>query len=176
MVLAACDGPGAPADGAPVDAAGMDGGVSSDPCAADTQAPAATVGCNGPIVGPEPVAGSVDAPCTDDLGCPGGGRCERDLAGRLTCAYACPPAPTYVSTGGCPSGARCFTLGRDQGRCFRDCASDADCAPLERCDLEGSCTPLELDGGPSVAPDAGPDGGATDAAPLDGALGVDAGI
>jgi len=82
-----------------------------------------------------------------------------------TCVAVCPMADTYVSTGGCPTGSRCFTFS-DIAICFRDCNSASDCFPGEMCDGEGSCVQVSDDGGvPST------DGGA----PADGSVPTDGG-
>jgi hypothetical protein len=166
-------------DGGPRDAMGpgRDGGADAggvDPCAADTEDPASTVGCNGPPPGaPEP--DTIDGTCTPDGETPPGpGTCtptrgatpvcvpDVSVPGTGRCVYECPVSTTYVSTGGCPAGSRCFDLG-GYGRCYRDCRSDEDCAADETCDSEGSCTrppPARRDAGPpavdgGLAPDAG---------------------
>jgi hypothetical protein len=61
-----------------------------------------------------------------------------------TCAYLCPFSSSYVTTGGCPSGTRCFSYRTemDFGVCFRDCNSATDCATGETCDGEGSCVAM----------------------------------
>ena len=88
------------------------------------------------------------------------------------CRHLCPPSPSYVSTGDCVMGSRCFTLAEDFARCFRDCEADTDCFEGELCDPEGSCGPRD----PGAPIDAGPlpDGAAADGATPDGSL-VDGG-
>jgi len=174
-----------------------DGGPA-DPCAASDSNPETTVGCNGDLIGPGAADNEFGGRCTPDPA-------EMDPAGSCTdtnaycwadvgategiCLELCEPGGTYVTTGGCPAGARCFTFDTDYALCFADCTMDSDCS-TNNCDGEGSCveptgsamdggTP---DGGPSTdggpAPDGGPptDGGpAPDAAaPADGGPALDA--
>ena len=177
FALVACDtapsvdaGPNPDTDAGPRRDAGP---VSNDPCASDSAGALAGVGCNGGLIGPTPSANEIGGGCTpDNADPPGAGTCvaspgsqavcladEGETTG--TCVYACPDAMTYVSTGGCPSGSRCFPV-QDLSLCFRDCTSSADCFTGETCDSEGSCLGAQQDGGPPVAVDAGPP---TDAGP-----------
>jgi hypothetical protein len=55
------------------------------------------------------------------------------------CVVRCPRAATYISTGGCPMGFRCFTLGDELAVCFRDCDAMHPCPTGYECDAEGSC-------------------------------------
>lgn len=153
-----------------------DAGTSSDPCAASSDDPLSSLGCNGGVYGSTPMANEIGGDCTPDgMDPPGPGSCAT-TAGEATpvcspdeadpstgtCIYVCPPAGTYVSTGGCPSGSRCFTLDAELAICFRDCNDADDCFEGEECDAEGSCV--------ASAPAA--DGGA---APTDGGVPVDGG-
>jgi hypothetical protein len=58
------------------------------------------------------------------------------------CVRQCEPATTYVSTGDCPSGSRCFTVDAATGNafCFPDCETGSDCTSGS-CDAEGGCIP-----------------------------------
>ena len=111
------------------EAAAPDSG-QRDPCASND--PASTLGCNGPRPGAAPAnsPGGTCSPAEQAYG-----TCEDTT---LFCAYqqcaalCSPPASTIVSTGGCPSGFRCW----DEGLlsfCFPDCDEDSDCGA-------GSCT------------------------------------
>jgi len=173
LAASGCDHePGQPDAGGARDAgAPRDGSVDAgeDSCASDTEDPASTVGCNGPPAGP-PAPDAIGGPCTpESASAPGPGTCgpapgatpvcvpDETAPGAGRCVYECDVARTYVSTGGCPRGSRCFDLG-GYARCYRDCRADEDCAPDETCDLEGSCTrppPRRGDAGPPPA-DAGP--------------------
>jgi len=161
--------------------AGADGGPG-DPCAATVDDSTSTVGCNGGLYGSTPRDGEIDGPCTPD-GMDGPGTCamvpgveswcapdEVDPS-TGTCVLFCPTVSTYVSTGSCPSGSRCFDL-TDVSICFRDCNGPSDCFAGETCDGDGSCAvPPPPDGGVPTdagAPDGGPDGGAPDASAPDG--------
>lgn len=174
LALVACgddDGTAVVDSGVAVDSGtgGMDSGPRpdagpGDECAADDD-PTSTVGCNGFVSGDAP-ANQPGGTCT-----PGG---ESNPAGSCTtpqtlcdaaegaatgeCLALCPPADTYVSTGGCPSGFRCFTLEFEEpvGICFRDCDATHPCGTGQECDSEGSCVPEQVDGGTPPA-DAGTD-------------------
>lgn len=126
------------------------GGGSSDTCAADDTDAVATVGCNGGFVSGEPTANGPLSACTvgteempsgscttPNAGCFG----EDETATMGTCEVLCQAATTYVSTGSCPTGFRCFTLAEDYGLCFRDCDATHACPTGYECDPEGSCVP-----------------------------------
>lgn len=154
----------------------MDGGTDAgapgtdsgppDPCAATMSNAISSLGCNGGVYGSTPMDDEIGGPCTPDGMDPPGpstctpvsgtqAACVPDEADPTTgtCLYFCPPSGSYVSTGDCPTGSRCFTLDTDFALCFRDCNSAADCFDGEECDGEGSC----------VAGEAPPtDGGVTD--------------
>jgi len=119
------------------------GGDTSDPCRTGNYDVAATVGCNGGILGP-------DVPDNDY-----GGRCNvasnsctnfsdgcvgataSSLEG--ICLRTCSPGEAFVSTSTCPTGSRCFQL-PPMGLCYPDCNTNADCAS-GICDGDGSCIP-----------------------------------
>ncbi|MBX3247297.1 MAG: hypothetical protein KF901_08955 [Myxococcales bacterium] len=127
------------------------GMMTTDPCAASDANAVSTVGCNGGFVSGEPVANGPLGECT-----PGGeampaGTCttpntvcaagEGETTGE--CVSVCAPASTYVSTGVCPTGFRCFTLSAEVGICFRDCDATNACPTGMECDSEGSCVPAD---------------------------------
>jgi len=64
------------------------------------------------------------------------------------------PAPAFTSTGGCPSGSRCFdTIVEGTGVCVPDCQMHSDCV-AQKCDDNGSCigaepSPIAEGGDPS---------------------------
>lgn len=179
------------------DAGRRDSGPT-DPCAADVADAFDSVGCNGPILGPEVDDGELGGRCTpggeDD---PAGSCADRDAlcdAGETgtvgICLLFCTPQPTYVSTSDCPPGSRCFTFDPDFALCYPDCEDGGDCT-TGVCDLEGGCVPDDsppmLDGGMDdggsadggtadggTADGGGADGGATDASGADAAA-ADAG-
>ena len=136
------DGGTSPDAGPPPPDAGVDGGPG-DPCAADEAGSASKVECNGPLRGPAAdnefgghcFVGGTAGTCNDGLAfCLQLGPKSPDG----TCALACPPAATYSSTGGCPSGSRCITVGPGGAYCFPDCRAHADCA-LDYCYPDGTC-------------------------------------
>ena len=162
LLLSGCGSDGARSDGGVDARPPRDAGANDDPCQSDTTSAAAFVGCNGRPVGASPEDGSLGGACEGDDDCVD--RCAPDAVGVLHCIQRCTPAATYVSTGECPNGSRCFTLGTTYAECFRDCESDDDCRPYELCDVDGSCVPQIVDAGPPS--DAGlPDGGLPDGAP-----------
>lgn len=118
----------------------------ADSCATDEAID--TVGCNGGFIAGEPAANGPLGTCTvgteempsgscttPNAGCFG----EDETATTGTCEVLCAPAGTYVTTGTCPTGFRCFTLGEDLGLCFRDCDATHACPTGYECDEEGSC-------------------------------------
>ena len=126
----------------------------ADMCATDGMGAVALVmfGCNG-------YASGTAAP-NDYLGtCTVGGEgmpqgsctaagtfCAADAEGSTTgtCLAPCEAgAGTYISTGGCPMGFRCFDLG-DFGLCFRDCDATHPCPTGYDCDGEGSCVGADV--------------------------------
>jgi hypothetical protein len=170
LLFAACDDDTrADTDSGLRDAGTLDTGAAGDPCAADEE-PRSTVGCNGGILGAARAPNSFGGLCTpsaDPATDPSGSCTDANAVcwgggGEGICVTLCEPsAGTYVSTGGCPTGSRCFDL-VEAGLCFPDCNTGADCAS-GRCDGEGSC--VEPEGEPP------PDGGvpATDGGvPADG--------
>ncbi|MEQ8455884.1 MAG: hypothetical protein RLO52_13600 [Sandaracinaceae bacterium] len=153
-----------------------DSGVpSDDSCAASQEMSTSTIGCNGGLYGSTQMANQIGGDCTPDgMDPPGAAGCmmadgsqafcvaNEDDPSMGTCLYACPPASTYITTGGCPTGARCFTLDAELALCFRDCNSAADCFDGEECDGEGSCVPMAApttDGGTPADGGAAPDAG-----------------
>ncbi|MDP3278930.1 MAG: hypothetical protein Q8Q09_27305 [Deltaproteobacteria bacterium] len=162
LVLVACGGPVPNSDaGAGTDAmtaetstradsgsadSGRDAMVNSDRCAASDMNAVSTVGCNGFAMG-------MSAANTPGGTCTGGGEpmpagtcttpmteCLADAMMPGVCALTCRGGSTYVTTGGCPSGSRCFgdTTG---GFCYRDCDATHPCGAGLMCDGEGSCVP-----------------------------------
>lgn len=151
-----------------------DGGGSGDVCAATDGNPTSTVGCNGGILGAARAPNGFAGLCTvgDDTNPAGSctnpnGVCWGAAGGQGICLTTCTPSgSTYISTGGCPTGSRCFDLTDAIGvaLCFPDCSSASDCAS-NSCDGEGSCVEPDeepLPDGGAGDPDAGtppPDGG-----------------
>lgn len=117
-----------------------------DPCAAPAENAVSTIGCNGGFESGDPAAGETLGECTIESADDPTGTCtganpycsvaEGEDSG--TCLELCTPASTYVTTGGCPEGYRCFTLGSN-GICFRDCDASNPCPTGYGCDAEGSC-------------------------------------
>ena len=127
------------------------GGQSNDSCEADDTDAVSTVGCNGGFVSGEPTANGPLSACTvgteenpsgsctaENSGCFGGG--EGATTG--TCEVLCEPGASYVTTGTCPTGFRCFDLGEEFGLCFRDCDATHACPTDYECDEEGSCVAI----------------------------------
>ena len=146
-------------------------------CAATDDDPISTVGCNGGFLTTEPAANSPYGTCTpaaDPESNPAGSCTDPNAfcvvgenATTGWCFVGCAAGPTYVTTGGCPTGARCFDLGGD-GVCFRDCDDTHPCPTGMGCDGEGSCivedvAPM-MDGGVPTGDGGLPDtdGGAPD--------------
>ncbi len=117
-----------------------------DPCATDQATATSTLGCNGGWVSGNPAANATGGTCVPGGSALPAGSCTGANnicaaaadAGMGVCIAACTPGSTYVSTGGCPTGFRCFDLG-GQGACFRDCDATHTCPTGMRCDNEGSC-------------------------------------
>ncbi len=151
-----------------------DSGGSGDDCEASGDDAISTVGCNGGVLGAARTANDFGGLCTvgDDTNPAGSctntnGVCWGAPGGQGICVTTCTPtAANYVSTGGCPTGSRCFDLTDAVGvaLCFPDCNSASDCAS-DNCDGEGSCVDPEEEPAPdggTGTPDAGtpaPDGG-----------------
>ncbi|MEZ4226114.1 MAG: hypothetical protein R3B13_34530 [Polyangiaceae bacterium] len=141
---------------------GTGGGGGSDPCAADDNNALTTVGCNGASIGAQ-ADNAYGGKCTPDANF-GQGTCtdptnicdafDETLGG--ICVVECTSGGTYVSTGGCPAGSRCFDFGT-VAFCYPDCADENDCG-TGVCDSEGACS------SPFPPDDAGTgDGGVSDA-------------
>ncbi len=152
IVFCGCDqGPAAPLDGSSgadgsIDAAGTDARVSSDPCASGSGAAAARgAGCNGGILGADREDNIFGGQCTQIAMNPAGTCTEPNAycwgrAGERNgiCLVRCTPSgSTYVSTGDCPQGSRCFNFDEND-LCFPDCRDDSNCSTHD-CDNEGSC-------------------------------------
>jgi hypothetical protein len=132
------------------------GGGTGDRCATNGMGAEAlaNLGCNGGFASGTPAANADYGTCTvaaDPMTNPAGScasanaACVPDAEGSTTgiCRTFCPVAATYISTGGCPTGSRCFTLTDDTGEtfglCFRDCDASHACPTGMTCDAEGSC-------------------------------------
>jgi hypothetical protein len=150
--LSLADAPAADAPSAARDtpASRPDVPTSSDPCASDAAGSARGVGCNGGFVSGDPAANTAGGACTADADpmtnpagtCTGANVvCAAEPSMMGTCVPLCMAGSTYVSTGGCPTGWRCFSL-MAGGVCFRDCDATHPCAAGEECDAEGSCVPM----------------------------------
>ncbi|MCZ7685642.1 MAG: metal-dependent hydrolase [Sandaracinaceae bacterium] len=93
-----------------------DGGGSGDDCEASGDDAVSTVGCNGGVLGAARTANDFGGLCTvgDDTNPAGSctntnGVCWGVEGGQGICVTTCTPsAANYVSTGGCPTGSRCF--------------------------------------------------------------------
>ncbi len=118
-----------------------------DACAAEAADAVSTVGCNGGFASGDPEPNEVSGSCTVGGDTEPAGSCVDESAycaaeeeGGTTgqCLALCSPSSSYVSTGGCPNGYRCFTLGTN-GICFRDCDASNPCPSGYSCDAEGSC-------------------------------------
>ncbi len=143
------------ADGGARDAGhtdGGEGGTATDPCAADEPHAIETVGCNGAILGvgqPDDAFGGVCTPSGTELGrgscADANAICLANAEAAGFCVVTCTPGDTYVSTGGCPTGSRCFDGGAGIGVCLPDCQIDADCVNGQ-CDDDGSCVPPSVCG------------------------------
>lgn len=152
LVIAGCGGmqPLPPADAASDvrttgnDAASNDSGTSSDRCSATDMNASSTVGCNGGFASGMPAMNTPSGACmgggeANPMGsCPANHICTGDMGMSGICLPTCMAGSTYVSTGGCPSGYRCFRLSAG-GLCFRDCNAANACPTGLMCDGEGSC-------------------------------------
>ena len=190
---------GTPSDMGARDASRTDAG--NDPCAADTDHASDTIGCNGDVLGPAIADGAFGGRCTVPDPEDARGTCtdenaicmfaEDGMPGYCTLECDRPTGTPYVSTGGCPSGSRCFELDIPDpiGYCFTDCEAQEDClgeAAGYWCDIDGACEPPPppADADAGVPDDAGTDldGGVADAttsvtdADTDAATDVDASL
>jgi hypothetical protein len=114
------------------------GPTSSDPCSGAAETSAANAGCNGGFSSTGPMT------CTGDAAggagtCPSG-VCSGAEGAMGFCFLSCTNGGTYVSTGGCATGSRCFML--DMDICFFDCDATHACPTGMMCDDEGSCVPM----------------------------------
>lgn len=156
--LAACGGGGGRTDTGPVptdtpmsgtDTPRADAPVSTDPCASDVMGSPDRVGCNGGFVSGDPAANTAGGTCTaaaDPMMMPAGSCmgslvCSGEASMMGRCIPLCTPGATYISTGGCPTGWRCFDLSGN-GVCFRDCDATHACPAGQMCDGEGSCVTM----------------------------------
>jgi hypothetical protein len=120
------------------------GMMSSDRCSASQAMATSTVGCNGGFVSGMPAPNSAGGTCTGGgmempMGtCMANMLCTANAMMMGICLPTCTPGSTYVSTGGCPMGFRCFDLD-GAGLCFRDCDATHPCPTGQMCDDEGSC-------------------------------------
>lgn len=130
----------------------------TDECAAQQTNAASTVGCNGGFLTSDPAPNAIGGVCTRGDEENPQGSCTEELtfcagdssATEGLCIVACPPASTYVSTGDCPTGFRCFPVTAEYGVCYIDCDATHPCPTGMECDREGSCVPEEvpmIDGG-----------------------------
>lgn len=180
------------ADASEVDSGSMGSDASSmradagpmDECAASGSNAASTVGCNGGFVSGEPEPNEPGGICTTGGETNPGGTCTHtsavcapatEGASEGRCVVGCPPSMTYVTTGDCPTGFRCFRAAEEYGICYLDCDATHPCPTGTVCDSEGSCVPEEEepmdDGG---VPDGGMMDGAIDE--TDGAIDDDGGM
>jgi hypothetical protein len=126
-----------------------DAAMNSDRCATDQAMATSTVGCNGGFVSGNPAPNSAGGSCMGggmDMpmgSCMAGMICTAEAMMTGFCLPTCMPGGTYVSTGGCPTGFRCFDLNGD-GLCFRDCDATHPCPSGQMCDGEGSCVPAMM--------------------------------
>jgi hypothetical protein len=120
-----------------------------DECAASSDDAVSSVGCNGGFESGDPAPNAPGGTCTVGGETNPEGSCTGETAfcagdeGATDgiCIIACPPASTYVSTGACPTGFRCFRSADDYGICYRDCDATHPCPTGMGCDDEGSCVP-----------------------------------
>jgi hypothetical protein len=120
--------------------------TNSDRCAATDMNANSTVGCNGGFAMGTPAMNTPGGTCTGGgMAMPAGScganmQCSADMGAMGICFAGCMPGSTYVSTGGCPTGSRCFDL-MGNGLCFLDCDATHACPNGMMCDGEGSCVP-----------------------------------
>ncbi len=151
LVLVACGMPAPMTDsgvdarsGGGNDASRPDTGTSSDRCSASDMNASSTVGCNGGFAMGTPAMNAAGGACmgggmANPMGsCMANAVCDADMGMTGICIPTCMPGSTYVSTGGCPMGFRCFSLSAG-GACFRDCNATHPCGAGLECDGEGSC-------------------------------------
>jgi hypothetical protein len=119
--------------------------ASTDACASEADTATTTVGCNGGFASSMPAANAPGGTCTGGGEAMPAGTCtgmnalcgaEADMPG--FCLASCEPGSTYITTGSCPTGFRCFDL-MGQGVCFQDCDATHACPAGQMCDAEGSC-------------------------------------
>jgi hypothetical protein len=141
-------GPGSDSGPGTDSGGGSDGGGTGDPCAASMASQLTTLGCNGGFASGEPAPNGPDGACTPDAEdplAPGSCTLENSIcfAGLTSyCMTTCPRAETYVSTGACPTGYRCFQQGVSSAYCFRDCDDTHECPYGWMCE-DGGCIPAE---------------------------------
>jgi len=152
----------------------------TDECAADDTNAVDTVGCNGGFVSGDGTPNETFGACMPGADMNPAGSCTDPNGVCLAatgspsgeCTVFCEQADTYVSTGTCPSGSRCFTF-TDYALCFRDCDATHECRAGFRCDDEGSCVQqTPSDAGMPVDAGTPVDGGT---ATSDGGMAVDGG-
>jgi hypothetical protein len=129
---------------------GTDAPMAADPCAADSTRAAETVGCNGGFL-EDAVPGEIGGPCTRPDPDVARGTCSDEVSVCMVppgltegiCATICPVLDTYVGTGGCPAGHRCFrvaTTAETIGVCYLDCDEEAHpCPEGFFCDSDQGC-------------------------------------
>lgn len=124
--------------------------MNSDTCAAEAANATSTVGCNGGFASTTPAANTPGGSCTGGGEAMPAGTCttpnafcgaEADMPG--FCLATCEPGSTYITTGTCPTGFRCFDLEANGGICFQDCDATHPCPEGQECDGEGSCVGAE---------------------------------
>lgn len=130
---------------------GNDVGPNPDHCFVAMPPALSTVGCNGGFVsGTAAAMNAMWGPCTIDMAHPQG---SCTMAGSICNGFAMaatmgfcypgctPPAMTYSSTSGCPTGSRCFPVMGGSGVCYRDCDATHPCPTGGgTCDADGSCS------------------------------------
>ena len=119
--------------------------MNSDVCSATQANATSTLGCNGGFASAMPAANAFGGTCTGGGEAMPAGSCTgtNALCGAAAampgfCVASCMPGSTYITTGGCPTGARCFDL-MGRGVCFQDCDATHACPMGQMCDAEGSC-------------------------------------
>jgi len=124
--------------------------ASSDPCSAAAANATSTLGCNGGFASSTPAANAPGGTCTGGGMAMRAGSCtganafcgaEADMPG--FCLANCMPGSTYITTGTCPAGFRCFDL-EGSGVCFQDCDATHACPTGQMCDAEGSCVGMMM--------------------------------
>ena len=106
-----------------------DAWVDPDPCSSTV--PAASVGCNGPIPGPQPPRTS-GGRCSLRMECTEGECAQVRNAPEGMCVVPCVPgSPFRITTSTCAAGFRCWPASESDARagiCLPDCSTGADCA------------------------------------------------